>query len=69
MGGQWELWCPLSKMVDKSTILPIKLPYQYRFRTEMVTDMQVVDSDEEIVVSTTRPETMLGDVAVSVHPR
>ncbi len=35
----------------------------------MVTEMQVVDSEEEIVVSTTRPETMLGDVAVSVHPR
>lgn len=24
--------------------------------------------DEEIVVATTRPETMLGDVAVAVHP-
>lgn len=24
--------------------------------------------DEEIIVSTTRPETMLGDVAVAVHP-
>ncbi|XP_017490043.1 PREDICTED: valine--tRNA ligase isoform X1 [Rhagoletis zephyria] len=27
------------------------------------------DSDEEIVVSTTRPETLLGDVAVAVHPQ
>ncbi len=25
-------------------------------------------SDDEIVVSTTRPETMLGDAAVAVHP-
>lgn len=25
-------------------------------------------ADEEVVVSTTRPETMLGDVAVAVHP-
>jgi len=25
-------------------------------------------SDEEIVVATTRPETMLGDTAVAVHP-
>lgn len=25
-------------------------------------------SDEEIVVATTRPETMLGDVAIAVHP-
>ena len=28
----------------------------------------VVDSDEKIVVATTRPETMLGDTAVAVHP-
>ena len=26
------------------------------------------DSDEEIVVATTRPETMLGDTAIAVHP-
>ena len=29
---------------------------------------QVEDSQEEIVISTTRPETMLGDTAVAVHP-
>lgn len=29
---------------------------------------KVEDSDEEIVVATTRVETMLGDVAVAVHP-
>jgi len=28
----------------------------------------IVDSDERIVVATTRPETMLGDTAVAVHP-
>lgn len=28
----------------------------------------VVDSSEKIIVATTRPETMLGDVAVAVHP-
>ncbi len=28
----------------------------------------VEDSDEKMVVATTRPETMLGDVAVAVHP-
>ena len=26
------------------------------------------DSDTEVVVATTRPETMLGDTAVAVHP-
>lgn len=29
---------------------------------------KVVGSDAEIVVATTRPETMLGDTAVAVHP-
>jgi len=29
---------------------------------------KLVGSDEEIVVATTRPETMLGDVAIAVHP-
>jgi valyl-tRNA synthetase len=29
----------------------------------------VVGSDESLVVATTRPETMLGDVAVAVHPQ
>ncbi|XP_017301634.1 valine--tRNA ligase, mitochondrial-like [Diaphorina citri] len=29
---------------------------------------KVCDSNEEIIVSTTRPETMLGDVAIAVHP-
>lgn len=29
---------------------------------------KVANSNEEVIVSTTRPETMLGDVAVAVHP-
>lgn len=29
---------------------------------------KVCDSEDEIIVSTTRPETLLGDVAVAVHP-
>ena len=28
----------------------------------------IADSDESIVIATTRPETMLGDVAIAVHP-
>jgi len=28
----------------------------------------VVDSDESLIVATTRPETMLGDAAIAVHP-
>ena len=29
---------------------------------------KLLDSEEEIIVSTTRPETLLGDTAVAVHP-
>lgn len=29
---------------------------------------QIEGSDEKIIVATTRPETMLGDTAVAVHP-
>lgn len=29
---------------------------------------KICDSDNEIIVSTTRPETLLGDVAIAVHP-
>jgi len=28
----------------------------------------IVDSDEQIIIATTRPETLLGDTAVAVHP-
>lgn len=30
---------------------------------------KLYDSDEEIVVATTMPETMLGDTAIAVHPQ
>lgn len=29
---------------------------------------QIEGSDERIIVATTRPETMLGDTAIAVHP-
>ena len=30
---------------------------------------QVVDSDEKVIIATTRPETLLGDTAVCIHPQ
>ena len=40
--------------------------YQFGMFTEFA--YKVSDSDEEIIVATTRLETMLGDTAVAVHP-
>ncbi|MFM1953562.1 MAG: hypothetical protein RL187_771, partial [Actinomycetota bacterium] len=33
-----------------------------------LTPPQIENSDDELVIATTRPETMLGDTAVAVHP-
>lgn len=41
---------------------PIKFGQIYSFA------YKIFDSDEEIVVATTMPETMLGDMAIAVHP-
>ena len=43
-------------------------PSWYEFGTLTEFAYKVKDSDEEIVVATTRIETMLGDTAVAVHP-
>lgn len=42
---------------------PIKFGVIYHFAYKLV------DSDEDIVVATTMPETMLGDIAIAVHPQ
>jgi len=44
--------------------------YDHPVEFGVMTDIayKVLDSEDEIVVSTTRPETMLGDTAVAVHP-
>lgn len=41
---------------------------KYEFGTIISFAYKLVGSDEEVVVATTRLETMLGDVAVAVHP-
>lgn len=45
--------------------------YEKNIEFGIITDIayKVVDSDQEVIVSTTRPETLLGDVAVAVHPK
>lgn len=44
----------------------IERPVQFGLMTDLA--YKLVDSDKEIVVSTTRPETLLGDSGIAVHP-
>lgn len=41
---------------------PVQFGYIYHF------EYKLMDSNEGIVVSTTRPETLMGDMAIAVHP-
>ncbi|PRP77992.1 hypothetical protein PROFUN_14080 [Planoprotostelium fungivorum] len=55
--------------LDKRTLIAVP-GYDKKYEFGAIWDFayKVEGSDEEIVVSTTRPETMLGDTAVAVHP-
>ena len=54
----------------------LSLEEVYRFENEPVEKngnlyyiaYQVMDSEEKIIIATTRPETLLGDTAVCIHP-
>lgn len=57
--------------IDGKTYLAVpnhKAQEKYEFGTLTSFAYKVENSDEEIVVATTRLETMLGDTAVAVHP-
>jgi valyl-tRNA synthetase len=57
-------WCPQ----DKTAISDLEVEYKDKEGT--ITDLAYPfeDGSGEVVVATTRPETMLGDTAVAVHP-
>jgi len=57
-------WCPISKSAisDEEVIHKEKNGKLWHFR------YPISDSDDYLIVATTRPETMLGDTAVAVHP-
>ena len=59
----WELDKP-----EKATVPGHPEGRKYDFGWIWSFAYKVVDSDEELIVATTRPETMLGDTAVAVHP-
>jgi len=56
--------------IEKPTRIKVpnhtKNTYEFGYLTEFAYKLK--DSDERIIVATTRLETMLGDVAVAVHP-
>ena len=57
-------WCPVSKSAisDEEVIHQEKEGSLWYFR------YPITNSDRFVVVATTRPETMLGDTAVAIHP-
>ena len=57
-------WCPVSKSAisDEEVIHQEVNGHLWHFR------YPIIGSDEYLVVATTRPETMLGDTAVAIHP-
>ncbi|HSQ62378.1 MAG TPA: valine--tRNA ligase, partial [Polyangiaceae bacterium] len=58
-------WCPECR----TALSDLEVDNEEGANGEMFEFVYKVDgSDEEIVVATTRPETMLGDTAVAVHP-
>ena len=58
-------WCPVSRSAisDEEVIHKEVNGHLWHFR------YPITDSDEYMVVATTRPETMLGDTAVAVNPK
>ena len=63
-GNRLVNWCPISKSAisDEEVIHKEMKGYLWHFR------YPIHNSDDFIIVATTRPETMLGDTAVAVHP-
>ena len=52
----------------KTTLSDEEVIYEEREGQLYHISYSVVDSDEKVVIATTRPETLLGDTAVCIHP-
>jgi len=57
-------WCPHCR----TAISDVEVEYVERASKLYYVDYQVADSDRVLTIATTRPETMLGDTALAVHP-
>ncbi len=63
-GNRIVNWCP----VCQTTISDAEVEYEDQAGHFWHINYPVVGSDEMVEIATTRPETMLGDTAVAVHP-
>lgn len=64
-----ECWCPsLTRSKDQVRVVSAEMRLEELTRHTEVYKMKYSPADEEVVVATTRIETMLGDTAVAVHP-
>ena len=57
-------WCPHCR----TAISDVEVEYVERASKLYYVDYPVADSDRVLTIATTRPETMLGDTALAVHP-
>src|SRR3954470_14864093 len=57
-------WCPHCR----TAISDVEVEYDERASKLYYVDYPVADSDRVLTIATTRPETMLGDTALAVHP-
>jgi valyl-tRNA synthetase len=69
-GEQLVNWCPgdLTSISDLEVVATPTTGTLWDVRYHFVRDDGTPDPDDTITVATTRPETILGDVAVAVHP-
>ena len=62
-------WCPTCRTVLSDLEVDREEPEEGKFNSELFAfAYPLSDGSGEIVVATTRPETMLGDLAIAVHP-
>ncbi len=57
-------WCPHCR----TAISDVEVEYEERASKLYYIDYKVADTDRVLTIATTRPETMLGDTALAVHP-
>ena len=57
-------WCPK----DQTAIEDVEMEYEERKEKLYLVNYQIKDSDEVIIVATTRPETISADVGIAVYP-